>query len=324
MNNYQATIHTMELTYRTSDSINREVVNKWAYETMERRLPYICGSEALPYGKGYRFILNPHRMATDTDGEPVKHFEYVPLEEMRQRLAQIGRDLGVDAAECLSRVDICLDTKAPYRETEKMSRLIASLIAVKQGFQNCYSSIDPIDLTPKATRMQNRPKKKDCTLELEHYNRSLIDQSDWNCKVENRFEFRMYGQQMRHISDLAEIPQRWASWLKDALNALDALYERLNRSLLEEYAATVHGGDKSSKFNSFIIFNQKFIYTRKQLNMLFELYAEKFGHRNPRKATENFVARHKADLTLYTANEIENEVLAMVDALDIFCKKTAI
>lgn len=323
MNKYQATIHTMELTCRKNDSMSRDAMHRWAYEIMERHLPYICDSEVLPYGKGYRFKLNPHRMATDANGEPIKHFEYVPLEEMHRRIAQIGHDLGIDTGECLSRVDICLDTETPYRENEKMIRLITSLVAVRQGFQNRYASIDPIDLTPKTTRMQNRPKKKDCTLELEHYNRSLLDQSDWNYKVGNRYELRMYGQQMRYISTLAEIPQKWSSWFTDCVRASDELYRQLNRGLLEKYAATTRDGNTTTQFNSFVTFNQDYIYTRKQLKMLFEMYAEKFGLTNPRKATENYLARHKTELTLYTAADIETEIQAIVDALNNFCKNTA-
>lgn len=277
---YRATVHTMEIEpIMTPEHAD----DKWEWWQMvhDMKKDYI--------GKKYttntkyardrkpRIVINPHKLYTGDSGRFV--FEYWTASKIKAAMKEICEQIEIDDY-IIRRLDICVDTEESYHSTQKLTRLIVLMLADEIGMENRFTSDDPLTLAPKSLVVANG-KKGDISLEIEHYNRSLFSQDNWeNHPITNRLEFRAMGEQAgtdckgnrRTIKSIGE------GWTKRLEGLTEAHMEHVIEALTEGistrwfYYTDSYGRDVTTSMrNSFFVCQANNIYTKQQL---LKLYSE--------------------------------------------------
>lgn len=322
MTKYAATIHTItiEPTAKTPEGLSSieelDCIQSWA-RLLDHHRPAWCRGVMRNNDERVRLTINPHRLNQAGNGKYL--FEHIPLSQYRERMNAICAEAGMEPDYIIRRVDICLDTDQPYTQTQKLARLILLMLAEDNDLANRFESIDPLTLEPKAITLSNG-KKSDRTIEVEHYNRELIDQTDSNNKpIRNRVELRAMGRQAGVDRTEESIARGWLERLK-ALRQMDytTITDQLNERIMNGWTVykTVHGKDNAHSFYAYLRTVEPHIYTRQQAVNLFALY----GYENPCKALSNFMSKNGKPLILFEDTEIMDELNAMIEALMHFLK----
>lgn len=264
-------------------------------------------------------IYNPAKYKQQHSQSYHNDSNYSGLQAHKQDMQTICDEMNMDSY-IIHRLDVCLDTDAPYEETQKLTRLIALLLGMNTGMDNRYISIDPITFEPKTIRLDNAHRGKDGkriqpTLQVEHYNRELIDQTAYTgTPIINRFELRAMGAQAGKARTEGDIIANW-------IERLDGLTERDIESLCQienihiaescgRYAKLT-GVTTKTAINYFIRSQADHIYTRNQLVNLLDM----LGRDNPKRDAGNLLTRSGRLFKRYRTKQIMNEIDSMKAAL---------
>lgn len=317
MAEYQATIHTAEVT-PILDGWTRTQMSEWASEVYEAHHPFINRISPKPFTEGYKLVLNLHRLDEKRMEDGRYRFEYEPLSQYEQEMEAVCDLLRIPGF-ITNRLDVCLDTAVPYEETEKLTRYImlalAEEISEGKGWE-LYESIHPQTLQRLTTRAQNGDRQYK-TREMEHYNRTTVDQSQYDFEVVNRFELRAMGSCAGKTRTNREIVEKWFERFKGLSDEhFEAVEKKTSEGLENEWRTRIARGteDSATAFNFFLANNDEHVYTQRQMADLFE-------RRGSNKAnSKKFRQRGGRGMILYNRKQVREEVSAMKKALKTFLK----
>lgn len=318
MSEYHATIHTAEVT-PILDGWTREQMSEWANKVFNAHHPFINRISPKPFTGGYKLVLNLHRLEEKQMADGRYRFEYEPLSQYEREMEAVC-DLLKIPGFITNRLDVCLDTAVPYEETEKLTRYI--MLALTQEISEgknweLYESINPQTRQKLTTRAQNGDRQHR-TRELEHYNRTTVDQSQYNFEVVNRFELRAMGNCAGGNRTNREIVERW---LKSFKGLSDEHFEAVEREasggLMDEWGTRIARGTENSAiaFNSFLAINDRHVYTQRQVVDLFERRASNKAN------AKKFHQRSGKGMILYNRKQVREEISAMKKALKTFLEQ---
>ena len=311
--NYRATIHTMEIepVLRYPDE-----VRSWISKAYDANCP--CISQLYPgrYGSMPRAIINPHRLHATPDGK--YSFTYVGLREHLENMQSVCELLDMEGY-IIRRMDVCLDADAPYAQTQKMTRLIALLLGERFSAENRDISTDPLSFEPKTLRLDNTGtysdgRRREWTLQVEHYNRELVNQIRYTGEpIRNRFELRAKGAQAGYKSSEHSIVTGWIERLEAlSVDDINSLCQRLNEALVEECGRyTALTGSTGTNVNAYVRMHLGDIYTRRQMVSLFDM----LGFQDPEQHTKDFIKRFGAPFERFRNRQIFDEISGMKAAL---------
>ncbi len=117
-----------------------------------------------------------------------------------------------------------------------------------------YESIHPQTRQRLTTRAQNGDRQHR-TRELEHYNRTTVDQSQYDFEVVNRFELRAMGNCAGSNRTNREIVERWlARFERLSDEHFEAVEREASEGLMDEWRMRIARGTENSAiaFNSFL------------------------------------------------------------------------
>ena len=319
MSEYHATIHTAEVT-PIMEGWTREQMSEWANEVFNAHYPCINRISSKPFTGGYKLVLNLHRLEEKRMADGRYRFEYEPLSQHEREMEAVC-DLLKIPGFITNRLDVCLDTAVPYEETEKLTRYI--MLALTQEISEgknweLYESINPQTRQKLTTRAQYGDRQHR-TRELEHYNRTTVDQSQYDFEVVNRFELRAMGNCAGSNRTNREIVERW---LKSFKGLSDEHFEAVEREasggLMDEWGTCIARGtaDNANTFNAFIANSNGHVYTLRQLIDLFERRGS--NEVNAKK----FRQRSGSGMILCNRKQVREEISAMKKALKTFLKRT--
>lgn len=317
MAEYQATIHTAEVT-PILDGWTRTQMSEWASGVYEAHHPFINRISPKPFTDGYKLVLNLHRLEGKRMEDGRYRFEYEPLSQYEREMEAVCDLLRIPGF-ITNRLDVCLDTATPYEETEKLTRYImlalAEEISEGKGWE-IYESIHPQTLQRLTTRAQNGDRQYK-TREMEHYNRTTVDQSQYDFEVVNRFELRAMGSCAGKTRTNREIVEKWFERFKGLSDEhFEAVEKKTSEGLANEWRTRIARGteDSATAFNFFLANNDEHIYTQRQMADLFE-------RRGSSKAnSKKFRQRGGRGMILYNRKQVREEVSAMKKALKTFLK----
>lgn len=319
---YRTTIHTMEI--RASTELSYP-------DFMDVCNGLDCVSEVRRSGSQYAFIINPHK-ANGIDDGGLYAFRYLPLSEHLQILENVRSAIRADSLT-ITRLDLCCDPQIDYKPSEKLLRLLVLLLASKIESRNRYLSIDPMTLEIKTIRIDARKgyngKCYNSELQIEHYNRALLDQSNWDSTVINRLEFRASGTEAGENYSIEEIIDRWKSRLQAvssplALSAnMQAVENALNAVLYAQWRQLTRQVDTPTGklFNDFVFFNLEHIYTRRQMLELFRLYGDTERQALDRNKNIRRERRKAFRGQLLTEKQLAEEVESLIQSIENFIQK---
>lgn len=316
---YHATLHTLEIKPQLPEAIKPEA---WHRMVIDKDHPCIDRMHRAS-DDSYSIIINPHKLHRTDDGSFI--FSYRSLEAILQDMETICNDIGIEDYS-LKRVDICLDTDAPFIQTHKLTHLIMLMLADRQSLTNRYESRDPLTLEVKSSTTSNG-RRYDASLEIEHYNRALLDQSKWaNAPVRNRFELRAMRVHAGKKRSIEGIAQDWQKRLAGQTEAnLQHVTGNINDSLLaiwEDYAGRLKK-PTSTHWNHFLANHADSIYTRDQLDQLCRRYDAALTPGKPSDDSSRInnlmmKSRFGSCFELFTFREIQAVAGRMQDALKRF------
>lgn len=292
---------------------------QWWKKIYEKNLPFINSKRTAKDGS-FRIIINTHRLHPASEGGKYV-FTYAGLQEHQCDMKTVCRDMEIDGY-IIRRLDVCLDADIPYAVTAKLTRFIALMIGEQISAENRYISFDPITFDSKTLRIMNG-KKGSATQEVEHYNRELVDQTNYaGAPIINRFELRsmggMAGMYKNGFPRTEEsIVRRWIDRLEDIREKdIIALCGRINEALLNICGRYVQQAGKMSPpmLNNFLRFHADCIYTREQMIQLLEM----MGDEKSGKHVSNLLKRSGKLFLLYETEEIQQEINCMKEALETF------
>lgn len=265
---YHATLHTLEIKPQLPEGIKPEA---WHRKVIDIDHPCIDRMPRASDGS-YSIIINPHKLhKADNDRFT---FSYRSLKDIQEDMETVCNVIGVEGYS-LRRVDICLDTDTSYSQTHKLTQLIMLMLADEHCLSNRYESRDPLTLEVKSSTLSNG-RRYDASLEIEHYNRALLDQSKWaNAPVRNRFELRVMRSHAGKNRSIEDIVQDWQTRL-EALTDENLQHVTGNMSdslfaLWKDYAGRLKK-PTSTHWNHFLANHADCIYTRDQLIQLCRRY----------------------------------------------------
>lgn len=300
---YSATIHTLTVEPVFQGGNTRNV---------EKR-PYINRIQRNSGTGNLEITLNPHKRHMTPDGKFV--FEYWSLSRFTDELKEIQRELGAESL-IIRRLDLAVDTTAPYNETAKVVRPILLALAEASRLTNRYVSTDPANGICKTLRADNGGQA--FTLQVEHYNRALEDQSNWNRTVNNRLEFRSAREQAGANHSVSDIVSNWRERLEHVCNQLPAFFAGQNALLLDDWLqfGGKLGRETGSALNVFMLTHESHIYTREQAREFFACVTNTDG----KKALQNFIDRKRWGglIETYSAEEYTEELGAILNAIQVF------
>lgn len=298
----------------------RTKMSEWANEVFNANHPFINRISPKPFAGGYKLVLNLHRLEEKQMANGRYRFEYEPLSQYEREMESV-RELLQVRGFITNRLDVCLDTAVPYEETEKLTRYI--MLALTQEISEgknweLYESINPQTCQKLTTRAQYGDRQHR-TRELEHYNRTTVDQSQYDFEVVNRFELRAMGNCAGSNRTNREIVERW---LKSFKGLSDEHFEAVEREasggLMDEWGTCIARGtaDNANTFNAFIANSNGHVYTLRQLIDLFERRGS--NEVNAKK----FRQRSGSGMILCNRKQVREEISAMKKALKTFLKRT--
>ena len=316
---YQATIHTMEIEPILGTKYQGKP-GKWVQEM--HKLNHPCVSSYLNHNdNSARAVINTHRMNTTPEGKYI--FSYKPLSDHMRDMQTICGEIGIDGY-IIKRMDVCLDTDAPYSETQKLTRLIALMLAEKIGANNRYKYDEPMTLESKALYLENGGRdvngnKIYPTHSIEHYNRELVNQMNYAGEpVRNRFELRSMGRAAGVDHSEGDIVAGWMKRL-DGLTRRDMehVQQQLNQMILRECGNYLHevGNQSSTEINAFLkVCGADHIYSRRQLKEILDM----LGVVRNETYTSNLLSRAGERFKLYSWADVRTEIGEMKAALQAF------
>jgi len=318
---YKVTIHTMEIKVHTTQ-------NHKQFYSIYNDKPYLRDAKALGNGT-YTMIVNPHLLkGLDADGK--RQFRYIPLSEHKQILEAIKQELPIDSLT-VTRLDICADPQIDYCYSEKVLRLLVLMLANEISADNRYMSVDPLTLETKTIRVDARKgyngKTYNGGLQVENYNRGLLDQTEYDNTVINRLEFRASGTEAGENYSPDQIVERWKTRLQaisDRLmmpDRLQAIEKAINQALHEQWRQLVIlCSDKptSKMFNDFVFFNLSSIYTRRQMIELFKLCGDTEQQAQDRNKNIRRLGRKTFRGQLLTEKQLAGELESLIFAINQF------
>lgn len=314
---YKATIHTLEIAVDTKDL-------EPSFLGCAKEKVYV---NAVRYLKRNRcsLAINPHKF-TCRNSDNEFHFEYCTLEKYRETMERLEKDLGITKdIYSVRRLDVCIDTRSNYEESEKLLRLIVLMLAVEIGADNRYLSVDPFTQAIKTIRI-SRNISNNGELQIEHYDRSQIDQIKWDYYVMNRLELRAKGIEAGKKRTEEMIIDRWEKRLQGILepSILLCAENETNNGLYSmwlrdfKFVDTLTKRQTKNIFNRFILSNLNHVFTEEQLLDLFCRFGEDI--KTAKKSVSNLKSRNKSvlDGQLFSFSEIQSEVNSICAALDLF------
>lgn len=316
---YQATLHTLEIKPQLPEWVKPEV---WHKLVIDKDHPCIDRMRRASDGS-YSIIINPHKLHRTDDDHFI--FSYRSLKDILQDMETICNDIDIEDYS-LKRVDICLDTDTAFIQTHKLTQLIMLMLADEHSLTNRYESRDPLTLEVKSSTLSNG-RRYDASLEIEHYNRALLDQSKWaNDPVRNRFELRAMRVHAGKKRSIEVIAQDWQKRLAGLTETnLQHVTENISDSLLaiwEDYADRLKK-PTSTHWNHFLANHADSIYTRDQLVQLCRRYDAALTPIKPSDDSSRInnlmlKSRFGSCFELFTLREIQAVTGQMQDALKRF------
>ena len=300
------------------DGWTRTQMNEWVSEVRRAKYPFINSFTPKLFEGGYKLVLNLHRLKEKRMKGGRYRFEYEPLSQYEQEMEAVS-DLLKIPGFITNRLDVCLDTAVPYEETEKLTRYIMLALTKEinegEGW-NRYESIDPETEQKITTRVQNGDHQHK-TLEMEHYNRIVIDQRKYNRTVVNRFELRTMGNRAGKGRANRQIVERWLERFEHLSDEhFEILEQSTSGNLMKEWEKCIARGteDSATAFNFFLANHNERVYTQRQMFDLFE-------RRGSNKANaKKFRQRSGRGMILYNRKQVREEVSSMKKALETFLK----
>lgn len=264
-------------------------------------------------------VINPHKIELTDNGQFV--FNYLDADQIESTIAQVCAEMQMQDAT-LSRVDICVDFNTEYQTNEKLLRFILVLMGCKYGFDNRMQTTDFVTQESKCTRASNGTSKNK-TLEVEHYNRALLDQTNWdNAPVINRLEFRAMRAQTRGKT-LREIAQEWIKRLEKTKVKTRADLARvedfMNGWLWADWLtfADKCGSDNAHIWAKYLCSKAEFIYTHRQLVKLYGRYC---GEDKAQDLAKHFKYRHGKLFTVFSPADINAQIDDIINAIQNFIR----
>ena len=324
---YEATIHTLEVELILPAEWGNNERWTWWDGLYELNLPCIDKRWYNNRYGVYHMIVNPHKLYRAEDGR--FEFKYRSLRNILKDMDTIKNDICIDDF-IIKRMDICIDAawERRYEYTNKLTRLIMLMLADQIGnMNNRYLSDDPLTLDPKSITMMNGTKNT-ATLSMEHYNRRLHDQTDWaNTPVTNRFELRAMREQAGRSHTAEDILNNWIGrFEKLTEDHLQRVTDTINKGIFDRWMDYEIPQERlgTSLWNAFLFGQADHLYTRKQLQALFELN-QYWNYWMPggTAGVRNFLDKKRfgSMVELYTFKDIQAEIGYMLDALKRFRDK---
>ena len=258
-------------------------------------------------------------------------FSYLPLGDHKQIIRQLKDDLDFDKLT-ITRLDLCCDPQIDYPPSEKVLRLLVLMLADKIEARNRYLSVDPITQEVKTIRIEARKgyngTRYNSELQVEHYNRALLDQSNWDATVVNRLEFRASGTEAGENHSIEEIIERWINRLK-AISEPLSMNERMqkvecktNKALIARWQQLAYQLDSPAgkAFNDFVFANLNYIFTRRQLLDLFKLYGDDERQAFNRAKNIRRERRKAFKAQLVTEKQFVEEVQSLISSIEAFIR----
>lgn len=322
--NYKATIHTLEI------SVGAQGLEP-GFLSRARDKDYVREARCAGANE-YSLVINPHKYnGKNADGK--YHFEYHSLQRHNELMQLIADDLGFEDYN-IKRLDLCFDTELDYEANEKLLRYIALMLAGEIGADNRYWSIDPLTQEIKTVRASKRIGYNGTTyngeLQIEHYDRSKVDQDNWDTFIMNRIELRSMGTEAGKHHAEGQIIERWRERLQAILRPDIAISveTEVNRGLYEAWERKFKnrmndaGARKlKGRFNGYLLSNLDSIFTRRQLINLFCLFGEDV--KAAKHSADNIKSNNRGMFfnQLFRTSAVKSEVECLCRAIDIFTEK---
>lgn len=264
-----AGVHTVEVKAKQADYRDRETGELWDY----------VSNHYQQYGE-HVIVLNPHKANLTPEG--LYKCLYGDRAGVDAAIARAAQEMQWSDDWRFSRLDFCFDLQCPYKDSDKLVRLFQLMVAKSAELNNLWSSIDPATLVTKSTcvRYENQQRKKhQRTMKaVEHYNRVLVDQKDFDTQVINRLEFRTGGLALTNCGgerNMRAPVDLWLGIIDKAMTeeTLRAVEDQAARAVYDKWVeAQEIGGAK--RIAQFFRMRSELIYTRRQLEEIFTLAFE--------------------------------------------------
>lgn len=321
---YKATIHTLEIAVDTKDL-------EPSFLGCTKEKDYI--RKVYPSGANqYSLVINPHKFnGKNADGK--YHFEYHSLQQHNEIMQNIANDLNFEEYS-IKRLDVCLDTFLDYEYTEKLIRYIVLMLAGEIGANNRYLSIDPLTQEVKTIRASKKIGYNGTThngeLQIEHYDRSKLDQRNWDTLIMNRLELRSMGTEAGEKHSAEDIISAWKWRLQLVLESATALQveNEVNQGLWEKWEhkfqnRLIDTSEKpvkrlKSRFNAFLLNNLDQIFTRRQLIDMYCRFGE--STQTAKHSADNLRSQNRRMFfgQMFSPSMVEDEVISLCRAIEKF------
>lgn len=219
------------------------------------------------------------------------------------------------------RFDIKLDVKQSYKQTCKLTKLILLMLADELQISNRFVSYDPLTLTQKTTTFMNETKER-TTLAFLHHNCTRHDSTGWtNDPLYNRIELRVMREQAGKKHTPEDIVNNWMDRFERLTeNHLQRVTDTINKGIFDRWMDYEIPSERlgTSLWNVFLFGQADHLYTRKQLQALFDLNQEVNGWMPGGTAgVRNFLDKKRfgSMIELYTFKDVQTEIDFMLDAL---------
>lgn len=323
---YKATIHTLEISVG-AQGLEPGFLSRAREKDYVRVAKYAGTNE-------YSLVINPHKFSgKDANGK--YKFNYHSLQQHTKIMESIAADLDFDDYS-IKRLDLCFDTELDYEANEKLLRYITLMLAGEIGADNRYWSIDPLTQEIKTVRASKRIGYNGTTyngeLQIEHYDRSKVDQDNWDTFIMNRLELRSIGTEAGKHHAEGQIIERWRERLQAILRPDIAISveTEVNRGLYEawerKFKSKLYSVDTrklKGRFNGYLLNHFDSIFTRRQLVGLYCLFGEDV--KAAAHSADNLRSQNKGILfnQLFRPSVAKEEIESLFSALDIFTGKNS-
>lgn len=258
----RAGVHTFEIVTR---DCNLKKLPSYVNEAYRRKGDALCVVE-----------INPHK-ANEVDG--LRQCVYGSASKVQAVIERAAKEMQWADDWHFSRVDFCFDCSLPFEETEKLTRLLIMLMATSKDWTNHYFSNDLLNLGGKTTRVDDKYARKPYfDYQIDHYNRSYIDQSDYDTQIINRLEFRMAGKAIADCDgrrNVRKIVDKWLQIMREAIEpgTLATMETKHAAALYSQWQANQMRGSGLDKkrIKQFIRAHDNHIFTRGEVAALFKL-----------------------------------------------------
>ena len=262
-------------------------------------------------GSEYRFIINPNKSEENTSDRDVTMYKKALVSSVSETEKTLNRDKWELQLKDYryTRVDVCFNIDADYETTAKLVRLLVLTIAKIKSLDNGYLSVDPIDGRKRTLKVSSAETNNPYHLEIEHYDRSQKEQTDYEEQIKNRLEIRPCGRLLGE-GDRADAIKTACNFVIDILNNLKAddirnAMAEINEGILKQWKAVKAAGGKYGKFETLI---GDRLYTETQMRAL----------RKAAGANLSNFSRDKAKFELYAEQDVLDVCRSLTEALKTY------